>query len=427
MQPIATSAVKDFSRQTWEVELPCPQCGAPVVLEETDRMLSCAYCRVRLYLNPQGHPRYFLAPRGTRSENVLFAPYWRFKGLVFVMEEKGVTQRLVDSNLLALHSRSFPFSLGVRPQVLRLRFVASGIGGKFLRPDSTFQGHFTDRQNIPRFQGVTTGTRASPCKAFIGEMVSLIYSPFLARDGTLFDAILEGPPTPLNPGEPLEDLPLEPDLERQTEFIPMLCPACGWDLEGDKNALVLLCRNCDTAWQALGGSFKNVDIGFIPKSDEAPFYLPFWRIQAGISETNLNSCGDLVRLANLPKAVRGRWEEQPLAFWIPAFKVQPQLFLRLAQMFSVSQPSREPRKTIPHSPLHTVSLPLSEAVESIKVLITSLAFNRGLILARLATTEVTPDEYSLVYCPFSLRGSELIHPEMQVSISANALKWGNLL
>jgi len=207
----------------------------------------------------------------------------------------------------------------------------------------------------------------------------------------------------------------------------MLCPDCGWDLAGDKNALVLLCGNCDSAWQAAEGSFEKVDFGFIPSFDGASLYLPFWRIQAPISEAKLRSYADLIRLANLPKPIQSRWEEHPVAFWIPAFKVQPQLFLRLARLFTTSQQSSDVQNGVPRSPLHAVTLPLAEAVESIKVLITSLAVQKNSILSLLSETMITPDECSLIYCPFVLKGTELIHPTMQVSISANALNWGKLL
>jgi hypothetical protein len=426
MQPIAISAVREFSGQAWQIELQCPQCGGPLVLEETDRILSCSFCRVRLYLTPGGQPRYYLALGEKRSENALFVPYWRFKGMVFSFDEHGVGERLVDSNLLALRAQCFPFSLGVRPQVLRLRFIAPGTGGKFLSPAFPFQGSHADPETEPEFRGKTTGGRCSLSRAFIGETVSLIYSPFLVNDQGVFDAVLNRPAL-VCPEAPLEDLPVERDAACKIRFIPMLCPSCGWDLEGEKQALVLLCRNCESAWQAAGNSLERVDFGFIGNRDDESLNLPFWRIRAEVSGTELRSYADLVRLANLPKAIQSHWGEAPLAFWVPAFKIQPQLFLRLAKAFTVSPPLHEPRKVVPRSPLHAVTLPLSEALESIKVLIVSLAVQRDLLLGRLSETRIVPDECALIYFPFVRQGSELIHPGMQMSISANALNWGKLL
>jgi predicted RNA-binding Zn-ribbon protein involved in translation (DUF1610 family) len=418
--------VKESSSQGWQVELQCPQCGAPLVVEETDRILSCSYCRVRLYMDQEGDTQYYIHPRDAPLEDVLFVPYRRFKGMVFSLGEQGLVQYLVDSNLLALRSRGFPFSLGIRPQVLRLRPVMPGIGGRFLNPDSPFQGYHMKRENARWSHGTGTGARAPLFKAFIGEMVSRIYAPFYIRDGRLFDAILNCSVSQF-PEEPPEDLPYSQALESKTKFLPMLCPSCGWDLDGEKNALVLLCKNCDSAWQASGGSLENLDFAFMPTNDDTSLHLPFWRIRARISSPKLNSYADLVRFANLPEAIQSSWEEYSMTFWIPAFKIQPLLFLRLARLFTVAQPSRTSERTTLQPNLHPVALPISEALESVKVLIVSLATQKESVFAKLSETAISPDECSLAYVPFVHRGSELIHPGMHLSISANAVNWGKLL
>ena len=82
---------------------------------------------------------------------------------------------------------------------------------------------------------------------------------------------------------------------------------------------------------------------------------------------------------------------------------------------------------IPRSPLHQVTLPLSEAIESIRVLMAAVAAKREVLLARLSETPINIEEAILVYFPFVLKGTELIQPTMQTSISANALNWGKLL
>ena len=426
IQPSAISAVREYSSQNWQIELQCPQCGAPLVIEETDRILSCSFCRVRLYIHQKGGGRYYLTPRNAPIEDVVFAPYWRFKGMAFSVDPHGMQERLVDSNLLALRSRGFPYSLGVRPQVLRLRFTTPGLGGKFLSPDFPFEGYCMDQGNTQGIQSGVKGRGASHSKIFIGEMVSRIHSPFLVRNGTLFDAVLNSHVSEL-PEETLEGLSSSQDLESKVEFIPMLCPGCGWDLEGEKNALVLLCRNCESAWHVAEGSFEGLDYSFLPGDDDASVFLPFWRIHAGITGPRLTSYADLVRFANLPKAIRRGWEDRPIAYWVPAFKIQPQIFLRLARLFTASQSSGDGQKAVPSSTRHAVTLPLAEAVESVKVLIASLAVQKEAIYSILPKTTISREECRLVYFPFVLKGTELIHPAMQMSISVNAVKWGKLL
>ena len=85
------------------------------------------------------------------------------------------------------------------------------------------------------------------------------------------------------------------------------------------------------------------------------------------------------------------------------------------------------RRPFPRAPLHPASLPLSEAIESIRVLLASLAVKKELLLAKLPEILINIEEQNLVYVPFVLKGSELIQSAMQVSISANALNWGKLL
>ena len=347
--------------------------------------------------------------------------------MVFSLERTGVTERFVDSSLLALRSQPFPVSLGVRPQVLRLRHLTPGIEGAILLPEMPFQGYPLLTDPAPEARSLAAGGRGSSAKAFIGELVSLIYAPFHVREGVLFDAVLERPLAQLAGNLP-DVLPPEQELPGKIHFLPMLCPGCGWDLEGEKNALVLLCRNCNSAWQASpGDNFEQVAFAFTSIIDDGSLYLPFWRIRAEISGVSLRSYADLVRLANLPKAIQSQWEEHPLAFWIPAFKIQPQLFLRLARSFTTAQPLQDVQDDIPRAPLHPVSLPLSEAIESIRVLLASLAVKRELLLAKLSEILINIEEQNLVYVPFALKGSELIQSAMQLSINANALNWGKLL
>ncbi|HDH04186.1 MAG TPA: hypothetical protein ENH01_00515 [Nitrospirae bacterium] len=51
-----------FSGRTLQVEHQCPQCGGPVILEETDRFMSCAFCRVNLFIVSGDFSRYYLPP-----------------------------------------------------------------------------------------------------------------------------------------------------------------------------------------------------------------------------------------------------------------------------------------------------------------------------------------------------------------------------
>jgi hypothetical protein len=85
-------------------------------------------------------------------------------------------------------------------------------------------------------------------------------------------------------------------------FHPTLCPNCGWDMQGRRDALVLHCKNCESMWQASKQGMTRVNVAHLPgPEDESTVYLPFWRIKADVSGIDLNTYADLVKAANLPK------------------------------------------------------------------------------------------------------------------------------
>ncbi len=66
-------------------------------------------------------------------------PYWRFKGMSFSCRGTEVQTKIVDMSRLAVPVIGMPYSLGVRPQALKLKFVAPEISGTFFKPCLTLQ------------------------------------------------------------------------------------------------------------------------------------------------------------------------------------------------------------------------------------------------------------------------------------------------
>ncbi|MGV8073591.1 MAG: hypothetical protein AB2L11_03375 [Syntrophobacteraceae bacterium] len=414
--------------QTWRIEHQCPQCGASVDLEETDRILSCSYCRTRLYISLKGHGAYYLAPPNASEYDLLFIPYWRFRGMVFSCEEQDIGHRIADSSLLALKLAGLPPSLGMRPQALKLKFATPETVGTFLKPQFTLKIATPPNEEDPVDLVVDSGrTLPGLFEAFIGETVSLIYSPVFMQDGVLYDAILKRP-LARSPEKLTDKLPADPHGVSSLLFIPTLCPRCGWDLEGEKDTLILLCRNCDSAWKASGDCLEPVDFGVLPCGVENPaLCLPFWRMEVQIKGIKLQSYADLIKLANIPKAIREEWAERSLHFWVPAFKVHPLLFLRLGKLLMLSQLQGEIEESLPKSHIYPVTLSLREAAESLKVGIASLAVPKSYIIPKLSKMEIKLDAHRLIYLPFTSRGSEFIQPTLQMSINKNSLKLGRLV
>jgi hypothetical protein len=419
--------VKKSDNTTWEVEHPCPQCGAPVTLAETDRLFACSYCRVRLYLLSGDYFRYYLPPRSAHSKEILFAPYWRFKGLSFFCGGEGVTYRVNDLSYLASQHSFLPRSLGIRPQALKLRFLSPEITARFFPLQLPVKSVMeTVERHLHSLDGPAAGGPVSH-KAYLGETISLIYSPLFIQ-GTMFhDGILGKPVAPL-PKEFVDDAFAAEELKGcEIKFIPTLCPHCGWDLSGERDSAALFCKNCESVWVASAGGLKPLDFGIVPSKEEGGLHLPFWKMKARVEGLKLQSFADLLRMANVSRLPKEEWKESAFYFWSPAFKAPPELFLRLSQGMTLSQPQGEYEKGLAGASLYPVTFPLGEAEESIKVTISNFAIHKKTLLPRLDGIRIHLDESLLIFLPFVPVGQELIESQTKFCIHKNALRLGRTL
>jgi hypothetical protein len=409
------------NQTNWQIEQSCPQCGAPVTLDETDRLLACPFCRTRLYLVPDGHFRYYIPPAMGAAGELFYFPYWRLRGSCFSVSATGVTNRFVDASALAADLPDLPSTLGLRPQTLKLRFVSAATEGRFLpaiRPAL---------QALPEL-GKTPGGIFH--QLFIGETVSLIHAPLLLRSGKLWDAVL-GRPVCTCSNESQERLHATPAAARgQVRFVPTLCPDCGWDMEGERDSLVLICRNCNSAWACPGQSFVKVEFAVMTppaETGEPSCHLPFWRMKPHFAGLDLATWADLIRIANLPKAITPACAAEPLYFWSPAFKVNPALYARWSRQMTVFRPLGDATERLPATSLHPVTLPLAEAAEGIIINLAQLITDKRKHYPRLDSLRVTLAESRLEYHPFVASQNELIHASLRVAIDRTALAFGGRL
>ena len=406
--------------ESWQIDHQCPQCGAPVTLDEADRLLLCPFCRTKLYLFVSDHFRYFIPAPEARSRDIIYLPYWRLKGLSFDVSNQEVSSRFFDTNLLALDLKgiSLPFSLGLRPQVLKLRFASPEMAGRFLEPG------FSAQTAMVR---LSAGNPSNFLNAFIGEMISLIYSPTYLENDVLYDALLQRPlsPSPLKTEDWNGLLTSGHPQDQNLRFIPTLCPRCGWDLEGDHEALALICRNCDSLWSFQAAGPERVIFSIITADRENVYcYLPFWRMKARIEGISLSSYADLIRVANLPKAITRGFEEKLLYFWSPAFKINPALFLRWTRQMTIYQPEGKSVDRFPKATIHPVTLPVSEAQESIAITLAILITDKRKWFPLLPKVRIAMDEFMLEYHPFLINRNELVHAQMNLTIDKNSLAFG---
>jgi len=402
----------------FQIEHQCRQCGAPFTLEETDRLIRCPYCRVRSYLVAPDVFGYALPPKSPGGD-LLYLPYWRFRGVFYACLGQGVEHRMIDASLRGIDAREFPVSLGLRAQAMRLRFATREIPGRFLPPAlsvAAARQAFADRcareLSAPVFH-----------REFVGETLSLIYSPF-SFDGRLHDAVVDRPVPGQIRADLLDDLPTGDPSLGTVRFVPTLCPQCGRDLEGERDSLVLTCRNCQSAWRSTPAGLARVSFGRLAECRAAAIYLPFWRLTAAVSGLQLASYADLVRAANLPKVLQANWEERRFHFWVPGFKIRPRIFVLLARAMTLAQPAGEIIATVPEQPMHPVNLPLHEAVEYVKVLLGSFLLPQSPHLSRLAEIEIVPQDHLLAWVPFAGTHTEWVHTDYQLAVNKNALGFG---
>jgi hypothetical protein len=115
-----------------------PPVGGPVTLEETDRILQCNFCKTRLYIQPKDYFRYCFPYSAAVNEEIIYVPYWRFRGMSFKYRTSGTTNTLIDKTFLAIEDKSFPDTLGVRPQSLNIRFAQKKEQERYLEPKISF-------------------------------------------------------------------------------------------------------------------------------------------------------------------------------------------------------------------------------------------------------------------------------------------------
>jgi hypothetical protein len=421
------------SQGNWQIEHNCPQCGGPVTLDEADRLLLCIYCRTKLYLSTDDRFTYFIPPPNPAPRETIYVPYWRMKGLSYAVQESGITQRFVDTNILALKSWGIPPSLGLRPQVLKLKFVSPETEGRFLDPEIPVQDVLKNAAvSLPQILEKQFGIPETPVPSvsrnlFVGETTSLIYSPMYLENNNLCDALLKRPVCTVKTEGVDRMLASSKPQSWRIAFISTLCPQCGWDLKGEKEALILICKNCSTAWGCEGKEFKKVDFAVMEGAGEISQYLPFWRMKARIEGIKLDTYADLIRIGNLPKAITPAFEETPLYFWSPAFKINPALFLRWARQMTISQPAEKANDSLPNASLYPVTLPLSAVAESIMIAIADIVTDKRRVFPLLPQIRITLDECLLVYHPFIESHNELVHANMHFSFDKQSLAFGTSL
>ncbi len=361
--------------------------------------------------------RYLLPSSVPQDRELIYLPYWRFKGMLFSCAPAGgIRQKVLDVSRLAVSWPHVPLSLGLRSQALKLRFVAPSVPGHFVKPTQSFAEIVCEFEE--RFAKSLPAPVVHHCH--VGESVSLLYSPFHAAE-SLVDAVVDRPIGPPLPDDfSLDHLPGGP-TDWRVQFVSTLCPNCGWDLEGQRDALVLFCRNCTSAWYPVGTKLTRLPLACIPDNHRQTLYLPFWRIRPQVQGVDLDSYADLVRVANLPRVPLKAWDHIPFYFWILAVKVRPRAFMRLSSNMTLCQPGDELSPELPKTRIHPTTLAIQEAVESLKINLASFIKPPKDLMDKLPQIQITPQRFSMVLIPFREGHHEYIQPRYHLAVNKNML------
>ncbi len=404
------------------VEQECPQCGGAVELDETDRLLRCPYCSVDNFLFSSNYLR-FILPHKAPDKDIIYAPYLRFKGNVYFCQGLSIGHRFVDITHTGFQFKGIPSSLGLRPQAMKMKFVTPATQGSFLK--FTLKAADIVAKAARLTSGSSPGTVLH--RAYIGETLSLIYLPLFVQGNRIFDAILNKPIADLPQGQDIFGSDTISKPKWKLAFMPTICPQCGWNLEGEKDSVVLTCGNCESAWEASEGTFRKVELWTVPGQNGETDYLPFWRISATCSGVEINSFADFIRVTNQPIVIKKEWEDQDLCFWNPAFKIRPKVFLQLSRQITVSQTHLQPDNHMPKKGRYPVTLPRDEAIQAMKLTLAGSAVNKRNVLPHLPTVRFNIKKSTLVYLPFSDTGHEMVLQKARISINKQALEFGRQL
>ena len=407
----------------------CPSCGAVIVLKEADRLITCPYCDVKNFMVTRGPLRFVLphkAPDHILPEDMFYAPYLRFKGNIYYCKGKFMKYKVVDTTQQGMNGSALPPSLGLRPQAMPVILATDAISGSFL-PQTIKAKKLLER--AAQLTVLDSEKIKSPFyhRAYIGETLSCIYLPLYIDNGTLYDAVTNKELGRGGSEEKMRDRSVRYKPSWAPHFLATFCPHCGDLLQGARDSLVLSCYNCHSSWQEQKGGFKKIRWSSVATDFKGMYHLPFWQLTVRATGVSLETFADLLRATNQPLVIQPRHRERKLRLWIPAFKVRPSTFLRLAKNITLSQEKiGEGEEEMPKN-IHPVTLPRNEAVQALKSVFSGMALNKRKLFPKLPKLHFQPLQTELRYLPFFDKGHDFVQEQTGISVAQSVLNFGRKL
>jgi predicted RNA-binding Zn-ribbon protein involved in translation (DUF1610 family) len=426
--------VKDYN---YILQDQCPQCGAEIILSDTQRVIICPYCRVHLYISFLDFPTFYLPCPKDIEAKCVYVPYWRCRGTKYYFENGKIKNTLIDNSFCAVRDLPFdaPYSCGIKSQICKLKFIDMSDNGIYLPPQipikevkSIFMKSLQKQNEFLKAIFSLNHKKDIQYESqqfldvLIGEIISLIYFPFYIEKKEVFDAI-----TRIKICNLQNDLPAFENFKPYPPaFVSTLCPECGWQLYAKEESLVLICNNCGIGYQIDKSNFNRVQYYIFNSIKKADLLLPFWCIKVYEKNNKLQTYNDFIKFTRQPFNLVKSDENKEFFLWFPAFKTNPSLFVLLSKLLTLNQLElKDARENIPkNSNFYPINLHQQEAFEASKIVLAELKQDKKNLYNEITKLELSLLSYKIVYIPFEQKGFEYFNPMLKLSIMANALKWG---
>lgn len=411
------------------IDQPCHSCGASIILREDERLVHCEYCDVSNFKIWQNLPRYTLAsrlPSHIPADDVYYVPYLRFKGCIYYVKSSRVYHKLVDTTRIGFPGQSLPVSLGLRPQAMSVQPLTEQHLGRFVAQTIPAKTIFAEATKISE---LFENKRSGPVehRAFIGETVSRVYLPVYFYQDMLYDGVNHLKIGLGNLREALEQQRTSFEKSWEPKFISTVCPNCGDLMGATSEGLTLHCFNCEKHWFENNGTLVQLDYRIVKPKQRVSEYIPFWRIEPKQSHPLLKTLANFLEITNQPVLINTQHRESQLAFYVPAFKIKPDLFLLLAKNMTMLQLKFSQYEQLPVNRFYPVTMPHGEAFEALKSILVASAVSKKRVMEILPEVKFIAKKIQMVYLPFDDAGHDYIEQHTGVAISAAALRFGRQL
>jgi len=411
------------------IEQSCPSCGAAIVLSEDDKLIQCEFCDVSNYRLDSTAARYVLPhklPVDIHEDDLIFVPYLRFKGVVYYVERDRVRHKIVDASRLAVEMPSLAPSLGLRPQVMKVRPVTSAMTGIFVLQTVPVKAAFIQATKLVDLYSNNKNTTVVH-RAFIGETISVIYQPYYLKNDRIVDAV-DGRPVGSSTDIALDTLKsCQSKKSWEPSFVGTICAKCGGVMSGERDSRVLTCENCLTRWLENKRRLLPVNWSVAESPGGQDTFFPFWKISFSTTGIEISDFAGLIEFTNQPIIISSSMKNEQLYFLLPAFKVNPKMYLQIASQLTIAQRKLPQGSRVDKVSSHPVNLDLTEAIQSIKSVLAHLTVGKKKKLRNLPKLTTVVHGSELLYLPFTKKVHDYLQCHTPASIQVAAVRYGRSL